>query len=484
VRGLLDRIRPEADTRVQHQCSPFFSNSPLHPFVQQVERDAGFRSGDTSEVRLVKLENLLAQAAEDAVAFAPLLAAMLAIPAGERYPPSAHDPQQQKQLTVEALIQNLVGRALKQPLLIVVEDVHWADPTTLEVLDQLINRVATERILLLITFRPEFELEWHGRPHVTLIALNRLARRHTTELVKEIAGGAELPDEVFAQILNKTDGVPLFVEEFTKAVLESGFRAAEGSGTVIDSPLPNIPATLHDSLMSRLDRLPAAKAAAQQAAVIGREFTYGMLAAISPQSELALREAVHQLVSSELVFMRGAPPEATYTFKHALVRDAAYESLLKSRRQDLHARIAAVLEKAYPDVRARQPELVAHHLSEARLAERAINYWQLAADDAARRQAHQEAIAHCTHGLAMVSLVRDQTQRDQYELNLQVRLGSSAVGAKGWLAAEVRTAFNRARELHDSSAAITCCTRSSCLSTTLTQIGQTCTKQRSLALSF
>jgi tetratricopeptide (TPR) repeat protein len=280
---------------------------------------------------------------------------------------------------------------------------------------------------------------------VTLVSLNRLARRQTTELAKGIAGDAELPDEVVRQILEKTDGVPLFVEEFTKAVLEGSFRAAGAPGR---NALPFIiPATLHDSLMARLDRLPAAKAAAQQAAVIGREFNSRMLASISPLSEPELKAALQQLVSSELVLIRGAPPETTYTFKHALVRDAAYESLLKSRRQELHALIAAVLEEDYPDVTARQPELVAHHLSEARLAERAVAYWQVAAENAARRQAHHEAIAHCTRGLAMVSLVDDQRQQDQIELRLQVRLGNSAGSTKGWWAAEVGRTLYRARDL-------------------------------------
>ena len=448
VRALLDHVQSRTHAQVQYQCSPFFANSPLHPFIEQIERDAGFQSEDTLEERLVKLETLLAQAIDDGVAFAPLLATMLSVPTSTRYPPSSHDPEQQKELTIKVLIQYLIGQAQRHPLLIVVEDVHWADPTTLELLDQLIDHAASERILLLMTFRPEFGVRWQGRPHVTLIPLNRLARRQTTELAKGIAREAELSDEVLKQILEKTEGVPLFVEEFTKAVLESGFRAEGARGPAGRSSLPFvIPATLHDSLMARLDRLPAAKTAAQQAAVIGREFSYGMLAAISTQSEPELLAALQQLVSSELVFKRGAPPEATYTFKHALVRDAAYESLLKSRRQELHARIVDVLEADASDVPARQPELIAHHLSEARLAERAVTYWQLAADAAASRQAHQEAIAHCTRGLEMVGLIPDRKQREQHELRLQARFGNSAVSAKGWGAAEVAKALYRARDL-------------------------------------
>jgi tetratricopeptide (TPR) repeat protein len=437
----------EAHARVQHQCSPFFKNSPLHPFIEQIEWDAGFQNEDTAEERLAKLEILLAEATDDVPSIAPLFAKLLTIPLGERHPPATHDPQQQKQLTVEALAKYLLGRARLQPVLIIVEDVHWADPTTLELLQLLIGRVSSEQALLLITFRPDFSVKWQWHPHMTLISLNRLAQRQTTELAKGIAGGAELPDEVFNQILEKTDGVPLFIEEFTKAVLERR-RPKEGSDTVRAGPMNfSIPATLHDSLMARLDRLPAARAAAQQAAVIGREFTYSMLAGISQQSETELREALQHLVSSELVYVLGAPLEATYTFKHALVRDAAYESLLKSRRQELHARIAAVLERDYPDVITRQPELIAYHLSEARLAEKAVTYWLLAADAAASRQAHQEAIAHCMKGLELVSRIDDRSLRHSVELRLQVRLGNSATSARGFSAPEVGTALYRAREL-------------------------------------
>jgi predicted ATPase len=330
----------------------------------------------------------------------------------------------------------------------VVEDVHRADPTTLEVMDQLIDRVASERVLFLITSRPEFDRKWLGRANFVLISLGRSTRRQTTELAERIAGRTELPDKVILQILERTDGVPLFVEELTKAVLEGGPGAGSrgAPGAVVPRALA-VPSTLHDSLMARLDRFPAAKAVAQQASVIGREFSYELLAAISPQTEPELRTEIARLVSSELVSANGVPPEANYTFKHALVRDAAYESLLKSRRRELHAQIADLLEESYPDMAARQSELLAHHLSEARLPERAVIYWQRAADDAARRQAHQEAIGHCTRGLAIVSSIQDQMQRERHELRLQVRLGNSAMSAKGWSADEVGEAFYRAREL-------------------------------------
>jgi class 3 adenylate cyclase/tetratricopeptide (TPR) repeat protein len=429
-------VQSEPHTAMQCQCSPFFRNSPLRPFAEQLERAAGFREEETPEERLRKLEALLAQAVDDVPALAPLLAGMLSIPTGNRYGLAPYDPQRQRELTIEALIRYLLGSARRQPLVLVIEDVHWADPTTIEVLDRLVGRVGSERTLLLITFRPEFTqlvAKWQERSNVILTLLSHLSQRQTTELAQEIAGDTELPAEAFQQILDRTDGVPLFVEELTKALLE------REAGVV--------PTTLHDILMARLDRVPTVKAVAQQASVIGREFSYALLAAISPLADPDLRIALQQLASSELVFVGGTPPDATYTFKHALVRDAAYESLLRSRRQELHARISAVLERNHPDVLARQPELIAHHLSEARLAVRAVPYWQRAADAAAQRQAHHEAIAHCTHGLEMVSLMPDGAQRNRHELQLLVRLGNSATSAKGYSAPEVGKALYRARDL-------------------------------------
>lgn len=432
AREFRDCLGSEPHTEVQCQCSPFFTSSPLHPFIGQIERAAGFQPEDTPNERLTKLEGLLAQVMDEVRAIAPLLAAMLSLPTEDRYGAAPYNPQRQRDLTAEALIEYLLGRG-RWPLLVLVEDVHWADPTTLEVLDRLVDHVGSEPALLLMTTRPEFAPGWRAWSTVMQIALSGLSARQTTELAETIAGGAELPAEIFRQILERTDGVPLFIEELTKAVLEREAAA--------------VPATLHDSLIARLDRVPAAKAVAQQASVIGREFTYSMLAGISPQPESALHAALRQLVSAGLASMRGTPPNATYTFKHALVRDAAYESLLRSRRQELHARIAVVLEENDPDVLDRQPELIAHHLSEARLAERAVPYWQQAADAAAQRQAHQEAIVHCTRGLEMVRLLPDEAQREHYELQLLVRLGNSATSTRGYSAPEVGKSFYRAREL-------------------------------------
>ncbi len=431
--------------RAQHQCSPFFSSSPLHPIIEGIRRASGIRNDETHIEQLAKLEIHLPEATEDVTSLAPFIATMLSIPTDGRYPEPHHDPRRHRELTFEALIAYFLGRSRRQPLLMVFEDVHWADPSTLELLDDLIDHVASARLLLLMTFRPDFAFtRWSGRPHMIQVLLGHLTPSHSAELARAVAGTTELPADVLQQILDRTDGVPLFIEELTKAVLENN---GTGSHSRSGRAPPAVPMTLHDSLMARLDRVPVAKAVAQQAAVIGREFTHELLAAISPQDEVHLSAALQQLVSSELIFPSGTPADGSYTFKHALVRDAAYESLLRRRRQVLHAHIAAILVEGHPEVATAQPELIAHHLSEAGLAERAVTYWQRAADSAARRQAHQEAIAHCNRGLAMTSLIHDQTLREGHELRLQVRLGNAATSARGFSAPEVGKALYRAREL-------------------------------------
>ena len=307
----------------------------------------------------------------------------------------------QKRRTLQALVDQLAGLAAQQPVLALYEDVHWIDPSTLELLGLVIERIRQLPVLVLITFRPEFQPPWTGHAHVTTLTMSRLGRRQGADLVARVTGDKPLPAEVVEQIVARTDGVPLFVEELTKTVLESGLLADAGDRYELSGPLPPlaIPTTLHDSLMARLDRLAPVKEVAQIGAVIGREFSHELLAAVSPLSEAELGEALDQLVASELVFRRGAPPEATYSFKHALVQDAAYQSLLKSKRQQLHARIAEVLEERLPRRGETEPEVLARHLTEAGLAERAIPYWRRAGELAAGRSANVEAIAHLSKGL-------------------------------------------------------------------------------------
>ena len=312
---------------------------------------------------------------------------MLSIETGERYAPLNMSPQRQKEKTIEAIADQAAGIAGHGPVLFIFEDAHWADPTTLEALEAVIARIESSPVLVVITYRPEFEAPW-TQAHITQLALSRLAKRQCRDLVAKVTGGKALPDEVLAQIVAKTDGVPLFVEELTKAVLEGGVSEQRAQ----TSPFA-IPATLKDSLMARLDRLGAAKEVAQLGAVIGRIFSYELLSAVSDAAEAELRVALDRLVGAELIFQRGAPPLASYTFKHALVRDAAYESLLRSKRQQLHANIADLAEDRFPEVGEAEPELLGHHWSMAQMPQKAIPYFTRAADQARATYANEEAIA-------------------------------------------------------------------------------------------
>jgi predicted ATPase len=307
----------------------------------------------------------------------------------------------------------LEGLAAKQPVLSLWEDVHWSDPTSLELLDSIVDRAPSSRILTIITFRPEFRPAWIGFPHVALLTLNRLSQRQVAAMVERVALGKALPPEVVEQIATKTDGVPLFVEELTKAVLESGLLQEEGDRYALTGPLPAlaIPETLYDSLMARLDRLAPVKEVAQIGAVIGREFEYELLAAVAPLSGDGLADALTELVDSELVFRRGAPPHAAYTFKHALVQDAAYASLLRNRRQQLHARIAAVLEEQFPETAEIRPELLAHHFAEGGLNQQAIAYLQRAGERAIEQSAYAEAIRHLARGLELLQPLPEAPER-------------------------------------------------------------------------
>src|SRR5262245_51286621 len=393
--ALLERLADEPHTRLRYYCSPYHVNSALHPVIEQLERAAGFEPEDRPERKLDKLE-LLIRGTDDVAAVAPLFAALLSIPAGSRYGALNMSAQRQRELTIAALLDQLGGLAARQPVLMVLEDSHWLDPTSTELFERVIERSQTLPLMLLITFRPEFAPPWTSYPHMTSLTLNRLGRRHSTEMIAAVAGGKPLPPAIVDQIWAKTEGVPLFVEELTKTVLEASFLRETDNAYELAGPLPPlaIPATLQDSLMARLDRFAPVKEVAQIGAVIGREFSHALLAAVAPVSADLLRDALEQLVNSELVFRRGMPPEATYTFKHALVQDAAYQSLLKSRRQQLHARIAEELGRHFPDLAKSQPELLAQHLTDAGLAERAIDYWFAAGERALRTSANVEAIKH------------------------------------------------------------------------------------------
>src|SRR5262245_58685326 len=447
--ALAERIAGEPHTRLRYQCSPYDTNSALRPFIAQLERAAAFKADDTSEQRLDKLEAVLAMGASRVQAVAPLFAALLSIPLGERYPPLALSPAQQRRRTLAALLDQFEGLAHRQPILLVFEDANWADATSLELLDLTVERVRQLPVLALITFRPEFEPPWVGLPNVSTLALGRLARDDVENMVARVTGGRVLPAEVMKQIVAKTDGNPLFVEELTKTVLEAGILVENHDGYRLDGPLPPlaIPATLQDSLMARLDRLAPVREIAQIGAAIGREFSYSLARAVVGRDESALKHGLAQLEQAGLVFRRGEPPDAVYSFKHVLVRDAAYESLLKSRRQQLHGQIARALEQSFADIAASQPEIVAHHFTAAGLVEPAIDYWLKAVRQAARRSANAEALNHLARGLELLPSIDDPMLRNKSELLLQTSLGNSLRATKGWSIDSVRHAYTRALQL-------------------------------------
>jgi predicted ATPase len=392
---------------------------------------------------------VLAQATDDLSEAAPLLAALLSLPAGERYPQLNLTPQKQKQRTLWALVAQVEGLARRQPVLALFEDAHWSDPTSLELYDLIVDRVPALRVLLIITFRPEFTPPWTGRPHVTSLTLNRLPPRQRAEMIAGITGGKALPDEIAAQIIHRTDGVPLFVEELTKTVIESGMLTEAGDRYIAATPATPlaIPASLQASLLARLDRLAPAREVAQIGAALGRQFSHELIAAVAPMPLRQLDDALAQLVGAELIYRRGAPPDAEYTFKHALVQDAAYSTLLRSRRQQLHAHIAMTLEGGFPEIVAAQPALLAHHCEEAGLTERAIDDWLAAGRQAWERSAVAEAVSLLRRGLALVPGLRDGDWRRERELDLQIALGQALIVNQGWGARGAGDAYARAREL-------------------------------------
>lgn len=387
---LEERIQNEPHTRLRYFCSPHHQDSALHPIIAQLERAAAFEREDTPERRLDKLAALLTPSSPEDGA---LLAELLSLPTEGRYPTLELTPQRKKAKTLEVLISQLQELARQAPVLMLFEDVHWIDPSSRELLDLIIERVLRLPILLLVTFRPEFQPPWTGQAHVTTLVLNRLDRREGAALVKRVVGNGELPNDVVAEIIERTDGVPLFVEELTKAVLEGG-NASSVLSRAATTAL-NVPATLHASLMARLDRLGSvAKEVAQVGAVLGREFSYELLAAVARRNAVELDGALDQLVASGLAFCRGTPPLATYLFKHALVQDAAYGTLLRGKRQELHRRVATVLEEQWTEITEAQPELLAHHLHEAGDWAAALDRWQQAGDSAMARAATREAVSH------------------------------------------------------------------------------------------
>ncbi|MFP4896212.1 AAA family ATPase [Paraburkholderia sp. EG304] len=390
---LEEQLRFEPHDRLRYFCSRRHQESAFYPFISQLEHMAGLRRDDTAEQRLDKLEAVLGLGADNLGGAAALVAALLSIPTDGRYPTLNLTPQQYKERTLRTIIARIKGLAMRQPLLILFEDAHWADPSSLEALDHLVDQIATLPALLIVSFRPEFSSRWTGRSEVTLLTLNRLHPRQRAEMIERITLGKALPREVTDRIIEHTDGIPLFVEELTRMVLESGVLREQDGRYVLDGPMPPlaIPMTLHASLMARLDRSSLARDVAQVAAAIGRRFSYELISAVASMPKERLEDALNHLVNAELVFRRGAPPDAEYTFKHALVQDAAYSSMLRDRRQQLHARIATELENHFAHVREQQPEILAEHCAQAGLTEKAGRLWWRAGHISAERAAHREA---------------------------------------------------------------------------------------------
>jgi class 3 adenylate cyclase/tetratricopeptide (TPR) repeat protein len=430
---LIERLSGEPHTGVRLFCSPHHQDSALDPTITQLERAAAFRREDTLEQRLDKLEAVLAQAIGDLDEAAPLLAALLSLPTGDRYPPLNLTPQKQKEKTFRALVAHA----------------HWSDPTSLELLDLIVDRASALRVLLIVTFRPEFNPPWTGRPHVTSLGLNRLAPRQRAEMITGVTGGKALPKEITDQIIDRTDGVPLFVEELTKAVVESSMLTDAGDRyTATSSLMPlAIPATLQASLLARLDRLAPVRELAQIGAALGRQFTHELISAVASMPPAQLDNALAQLVGAELIYRRGTPPDAEYTFKHALVQDASYSTLLRSRRLQLHAHIAAVLEARSPETVAAQPVLLAHHCEEAGLTDKAVEYWRAAGQQAWGRSATAEAVALLRRGLALVPALPDGERRREREFDLQIALSRALEASRSWGAPELDNVHSRAREL-------------------------------------
>jgi predicted ATPase/class 3 adenylate cyclase len=432
------------------QCSPYHHNTALYPWIDLLERVAlRFEREESPQQKLRKLEGFVVQYGLPLAEAIPLFAALLSLPLPADYVPVTLAPEQQKQHTLHALLTILLRIATQQPVLLVMEDLHWVDPSTLEFLSLLVDQGPTARILALFTFRPDFSPPWTGRAHCTQVTVNRLSRTQAAEMIRQVAQGKALPSDVVEQIVAKTDGVPLFVEELTKMVLESGLLQEREDHYALTGPLPPlaIPATLHDSLMARLDRLATVKGIAQLGATLGREFSYALLQAVSPGDEGTLQRGLQQLVEAEFLYQRGLPPQATYVFKHALIQDVAYQSLLKSTRQQHHQRIAQVLEARFLEIVEAQPELMAHHYTEAGLHAQAISFWHKAGLRASERSAYMEALAHLTTGLSLLPLLAATPARPQQELVLQLALGPVLAATKGNAAPEVGQVYTRARAL-------------------------------------
>jgi class 3 adenylate cyclase len=439
VQVLKDHVAAEPHTRIEWRGSSYHQQSALYPVIDHLHRLLRWHQDDPPAEKLRTLEATLAASGMALSEAVPLLAALLSLPLPASYPPLTLTPQRQRQQTLDIILAWLHAESRRQPVLCVVEDLHWVDPSTLELLSLLTDQSGQVRLCLVLTARPEFPQPWPMVAHLTTLTLRRFASAQVDRVAMHMAGDKALPPALLQEMVRKTDGVPLFVEELTKTVLESGLLEEQEDCYVLHGPLPPlaIPATLHDALLARLDRLAAAKVVAQLGATIGRTFAYDLLQAVAPLDTATLQGALTQLIEAGVVTQRGLPPQATYTFKHALIQDAAYESLLRSTRQQYHQRIAQLVTERFPDTAETQPELVAHHYTEAGLAAEAVEYWQRASAHSTARWAYAEAAAHGTRGLEVLQTLPDTPTRAQQELPLLLTLAGALRVLKGYAAPEV-----------------------------------------------
>ena len=452
--ALLERLAGEPHTRLRYFCSPQHTDSSHYPIIAQMERAAGLAHDDAPKAKLHKLDAVLAPTATS-IEDAALFAEMLSLPNDGRYPTLDLTAPQRRQRTLEALVSQVEALTRQRPVLMIFEDAHWSDPTSLEAFGRTVNRIAGLRVLLIVTFRPEFEAPWIGRPYVTVLTINRLTQREIDALIDRLAGNKLVPASVRQDIVERADGIPLFVEEMTKAVLEAeGEGAAERLIAVVPSSALSVPPSLHASLMARLDRLGPAKELAQIGAVIGREFSHALLATTARKPEAELASALDGLIGAGLLFRQGAPPHATYLFKHALVQDAAYGTLLREPRRALHARIAEAIENQFAEIAENQPELLARHCTEAGLIEKAAGLWGKAGQRSLARSALVEAVSQLGCALALIATLPATPDLRREQIKLQVALVSPLMHVKGYAAPETTAAVEQAHLLIEQSEAL------------------------------
>jgi class 3 adenylate cyclase/tetratricopeptide (TPR) repeat protein len=447
--ALEERLRETRHTRLRYFCSPHHQDSALYPFITQLERAAGFAREDTSEAKLTKLDTLLGPPDPKNAVTVGLIADLLSVPSDGHYPILPQDPQRRREAMLAALVAQLGRLAQASPVLMIFEDAHWADASSLELLDHTVEQLPQLPVLLIVTHRPEFAPPWIGQVAVTTIVLSRLGGREAAALAGNIAGGKRLPEDILDRIIERADGIPLFIEELTKSLIDGGMLREDAGGYALVGPLSElaIPSSLQASLLARLDRLAPVREVAQIGAAIGREFSHEFLVAVARRSEAQLTDALDQLTAAGLVLRRGSPPHASYVFKHALVQDAAYSTLLRGPRQELHARIAHVLAQRFPEISESQPEILAHHYANAGLTEQAVEYWNKAGEHASRASANAEAAVHFRQALALVPNLPAGKEKISAELKSQYALGRVLMATEGYASEVAAAAYQRAADL-------------------------------------